>query len=358
MKQGSKRSIPLSKDAVQIIRGLIIGELITIVIIGGLWLWLRPRLVVDKDPVSSSKEATETVSVPATSTFKTVTDIPIGTFKYGGSTSFAPIRQLVDSQIQSFRPELRLRYIDPTNGSPGSVAGIRMLLNGELDFTQSSRPLTAEEYATAQRQGFTLEQRQVGIDGIAVVVNHALKVPGLTVDQLQQIYLGQITNWKHLGGPDLPITPFSENPKNADTVFLSGKRVLEKQALGSNVQYVYSTTEALRRISQTPGGLYYASAAGVVPQCMVKPLPLGMVPTQLIPPYREPLVPPNQCPQKRNQINTKVIKNGSYPMTTKLFVIIKRNKNREQRAGEAYTKLLLTNQGQKGIEQAGFVPLR
>ena len=174
MKQDSKRSIPLSKDAVQMIRGLIIGELLTIVIIGGLWLWLRPRLWVDKSPVSSSTEGANTASVPATSTFKTVTDTPIGTFKYGGSTAWAPIRQLVDSQIQGSRQELQLRYINPTNDSPGSKAGIQMLLNGELDFAQSSRTLTLEESAMAEQQGFTLEQRQVGIDGIAVVVNQAV----------------------------------------------------------------------------------------------------------------------------------------------------------------------------------------
>ncbi|ARV60987.1 phosphate ABC transporter substrate-binding protein [Nostocales cyanobacterium HT-58-2] len=358
MKQGSKGSVPLSKDALQIIRGLIIGELLTIVIIGGLWLWLRPRLVLDQGSVSSSTEGADTTSAPATSSFKTVTNIPFGTFKYGGSTAWAPIRQLVDSQIQSFRPELQLRYVDPTNNSPSSAVGIRMLLNGELDFTQSSRPLTDEEYAVAKQQGFTLEQRQVGIDGIAVVVNHALKVPGLTVDQLRQIYLGQITNWKQVGGPNLPITPFSQYPENADSVLLSGKQVLEKQALSSNVQYVYSVTEALRRVNQTPGGVYYASAAVVVPQCTVKPLPLGLVSTQLIPPYRESLVPPNQCPLKRNQINTEAIKNGSYPIITKLFVIIKRNQGQEQQAGEAYTRLLLTDQGQKAIEQAGFIPLR
>jgi phosphate transport system substrate-binding protein len=158
------------------------------------------------------------------------------------------MRQLVDSQIQGSRRELQLRYINPTNDSPGSKAGIQMLLNGELDFAQSSRSLTPEESAMAEQQGFTLEQRQVGIDGIAVVVNQALKVPGLTVKHLQQIYLGQITNWKQVGGPDLAIAPFSEYPENADTVLLSGKRVLE-QALISNVQYVYSTTEALRRLS-------------------------------------------------------------------------------------------------------------
>lgn len=357
MKQDTKRSIPLSKDAVQMIRGLIIGELLTIVIIGGLWLWLRPRLSVDKSPVSSSTEGANTPSVRRTPAFQTVTGIPIGTFKYGGSTAWAPIRQLVDSQIQGSRRELQLHYVNPTHGSPSSGEGIQMLLNGKLDFAQSSRPLTPEEYASAKQQGFTLEQRQVGIDGIAVVVNQALKVPGLTVKQLQQIYLGQITNWKQVGGPDLAIAPFSQYPDKADTVLLSDKRVLE-QALSSHVQYVYSTTEALRRISQTPGGVYYASAGVVVPECTVKPLPLGLVSTQLVPPYREPLVPRNQCPQKRNQINTELIKNTSYPMSTKLFVIIKHNQGREQQVGEAYSKLLLTEQGQKAIEQAGFIPVR
>ncbi|MFN6565924.1 PstS family phosphate ABC transporter substrate-binding protein [Dendronalium sp. ChiSLP03b] len=356
MTNDSRKSVPLSQDAVQMIRGLVIGELVTVAIIGGLWLWLRPRLQVDKEALSSSGQGTETVSFATSSSFKSITNVPTGSFNYGGSTAWAPIRQLIDSQIQFTRPELQLRYVNPTKDSPGSGSGIRMLLDGKLDFTGSSRPLTPEEEEIARQRGFTLEQRQVGIDSVAVVVNPALKVSGLTVDQLQQIYLGQITNWKQVGGPDLAIAPFSQNPEDADVLLVSGKRVLDKQALSSNVQYVYSTTEALRRVNQTPGGLYYASARGVVSQCMVKPLPLGLTSTQLVPPYRQPLVPPNECPQKRNQINTEAIKDGSYPITTKLFVIIKQNKGREQEVGEAYTRFLETEQGQKAIEQAGFVP--
>jgi phosphate transport system substrate-binding protein len=82
------------------------------------------------------------------------------------------------------------------------------------------------------------------------------------------------------------------------------------------------------------------------------------VSTQLISLYREPLIPSNQCLQKRNQVNTEVLKNGSYPITSKLFVIIKQNKGREEKVGEAYTRLLLTDQGKKAIEQAGFIPVR
>jgi phosphate transport system substrate-binding protein len=353
MKNTSKKSLPLSKDAQQMIRGLIFGELLTIVIIGGLWLWLRPRLWVNNGTFSSSGQDANTASSSANLNFQTVSDVPIGAFKYGGSTTWAPIRQLVDSYIQNTRPELQLQYVDPPNGSPGSGAGIKMLLDGKLDFAESSRPLTAEEYAIAKQRGFTLEQREIATDGVAVAVNQALNLPGLTVEQLQQIYLGQITNWKQVDGPDLPIIPLSQQPENADTVLFDKPL---KQALGSNVQYVYSTTEALRRVSKTPGAIYYGSARGVVPQCTVKALPLGRVSTQLISPYREPLIPSNQCPQKRNQVNTEVIKNGSYPITSKLFVIIKQNKGREEKVGEAYTRLLLTDQGKKAIAQAGFIP--
>ncbi|MBV9389450.1 MAG: substrate-binding domain-containing protein [Chroococcidiopsidaceae cyanobacterium CP_BM_ER_R8_30] len=356
MNNNTERRTPLSKDAILLIRGLIVGEVLSIAIIGGLWLWLRPRLQVG-NTVSSSSQISGTVSTPTHSTFKTVSSVPIGTFNYGGSTAWAPIRLVVDSQLQNARPELQLRYVNPTYGSAGSGAGIRMLLSGQLDFTQSSRPLTVEERAAARRQGFTLEQRQVGVDGIAVVVNPSLKVPGLTITQLQQIYLGQITNWNQVGGPNLPIVPLSQHPENADVELLPEQPGLQRQVPSANVRYVYSTTEALRRLSQTPGGIYYASAAAVVPQCYVKPLPLGLTSTRLIAPYHGSLVSPGQCPSKRNQLNTEVLKNGSYPLTTRLSVVIKQNKGREQQAGEAYARLLLTNQGQKEIEQAGFAPI-
>ncbi|MCC5669368.1 substrate-binding domain-containing protein [Nostoc sp. CHAB 5784] len=335
------------------LRGLIIGKVLTLMVIGGLLWWLlKPNLL--SRSVNSSNQNLNSPSSTG-STFQTVANVPNASFNYGGSTAWASIRQLVDAQIQSDRPELQLRYVNPVNGSPGSSSGIRMLLDGKLDFAQSSRPLTDEEQAMAKERGFSLEERQVGMDGIAVVVNPSLNVPGLTVDQLQQIYLGKITNWNQVGGPNLAITPLSQRPEDADTVIFPSNSNLKGQTLGSNVQYVYSTTEAVRQLRKTPGSVYYASARSVLPQCSVKALPLGSTSGQLIPPYREPLVSPEQCLGQRNQLNTQAIKDGSYPMIANLFVIIKQNKGREQQIGDAYSKLLLTDQGQKAIEQAGFV---
>ncbi|MFQ4143633.1 PstS family phosphate ABC transporter substrate-binding protein [Chlorogloeopsis sp. ULAP02] len=358
MDNTNRRKFVMNEEATLLLRGLIIGKVMTIVVIGGLlWWFLRPYTLVRKNAVSSSGQSSNPTLISG-STFNSVANVPVGSYNYGGSTAWAPIRQLVDSLIQSDRPELQLRYISPIEGSPGSNSGIRMLLNGQLDFAQLSRPLTEEEYTLAKQQGFTLEQRQVGIDGIAVAVNPSLQVPGLTVEQLQQIYLGQITNWKQVGGQDLPITPFSRNPENIDSVIFPTHTDVSKQQLGSNVQYISSTTEALRQVSKTPGGIYYGSARAIVPQCSVKPLPLGNTPTEFVPSYRQPLVTPEQCPRQRNQVNTEAIKNGSYPITTNLFVIIKQNNGKEEEAGEAYANLLLSDQGQQAIKQAGFAGVR
>lgn len=357
MSKTVQRSAPLSPDAIQMIRGLIIGKVMTLAVIGGLWLWLRPRTYEPSYAFSSSRELREASRTSTGSTFESVPNVPMDAFKYGGSTAWATIRQLVNSQIQHTRPEFQLVYVNPTAGSPGSGAGIRMLLEGKLDFTESSRPLTAQEQAQAEQQGLKIEQRQIAIDAIAVVVNPELQVPGLTVDQLQQIYQGKITNWQQVGGPNLAIVPLSQSPENADTLLFADKPA-DKQGLSSRVQYVYSTTEALRSIKTTPGSLYYASARGVVNQCNAKLLPLGLNSQQLVSLYRQPVVPLNQCPQQRNQPNIAVIQNGSYPLTSKLFVIIKQNQGREQQAGEAYAKLLLTDQGQNAIAQAGYVPIK
>ncbi|MFM7354496.1 MAG: phosphate ABC transporter substrate-binding protein, partial [Microcystis aeruginosa] len=62
--------------------------------------------------------------------------------------------------------------------------------------------------------------------------------------------------------------------------------------------------------------------------------------------------------QKRNQLNELAFQKGEYPITRRLFVIIKQNGQLDEQAGEAYANLLLTDQGQELIKKAGFVPLR
>lgn len=285
---------------------------------------------------------------------------PAGVFNYGGSTTWATVRGKIDPVIQNTHPGFQLRYVDPISGSPGSGAGIRMVLNNQLSFSQSSRPVNDEEYRQAQDRGFQLTAIPVAIDGIAIAVHPSLAIPGLTVDQLRAIYLGEINNWQSLGGPNLPIIPYSRDPEAGGTVTFFVNNVLNGQTFGPTVKIVTNTSLALRELDANLGGIYYASAPEVIPQCTVKALPIGKQAGQLVAPYQEPYVLPAECPARRNQLNAQAFQSGDYPITRRLFVVIKESESgqMDQQAGEAYAKLMLTREGQTLLQDAGFVSIR
>jgi phosphate transport system substrate-binding protein len=291
--------------------------------------------------------------------FLDVQNVPSGEFKYGGSTTWATIRPPVYAALQRSEPTFKLTYTDPLPGSnltPGSGAGIQMLIDGQLTFSLSSRSLKDSDLQKAKLKNVQLREIPVAIDGIAIVVNRNLPIKGLTLEQVKKIYAGKLTNWQEVGGSNLPITPYSRGKEGGTVDFF--KERLQLKTFGNNVEFVEDTTTALRRLSQNAGSVYYASAPEAVPQCTVKTLPIGETPDALVPPYEPPFVKATDCPLKRNVVNVDAFHTGRYPITRKLFVIVNNNGQAEQQAGEAYANLLLTNEGQELIEKSGFVRIR
>ncbi|MGL5881120.1 MAG: phosphate ABC transporter substrate-binding protein, partial [Xenococcaceae cyanobacterium] len=62
--------------------------------------------------------------------------------------------------------------------------------------------------------------------------------------------------------------------------------------------------------------------------------------------------------QRKNVANTTAFANGTYPLTRRLYIIVKRDGSVDERAGIAYTNLVFSEEGQQLVEQAGFAPLR
>jgi len=313
----------------------------------GAWLWQK----------HSTPEAT-TVSFSQQPTFQAIENVPVGTFRYGGSPIWAPIRLLVDTTIQSERREFQLQYVASGQNYDNSDTAIQMLLAGRIHVAQSARPVQEQEYRLAEQKGFQLLQIPVAIDGLTVAVHPELPIQGLSIKQLRAIYSGQINNWQQVGGPDLKISLFSQPLNTNSTVNLLTKSVLRPQTFASKTNFVPTTTRALQEVAQNPGGIYYASIAEIMAQCTVKPLPIGHQADQLIQPYQDPLISPEQCPDQRNAVNTVGFQAGQYPLTRYLYVIIKKNNQTAEQVGQAYAQFLLTTQGQALISKAGIVPLR
>jgi serine/threonine protein kinase len=314
--------------------------------------------------------------------FAAVKNVPEGTFKFGGSTTWATTRQLqssIDAAIKGAYPQFDLVYTDANspdfksvkNGKcdskPGSNAGICWLLEGDLDFAQSSISLEKSAYKNDDRikTKHQLKQDAVAYDALSIVVNPKLNLTGLTIDQLRDIYTGSITNWRQVGGPNLPIVAFARPESTGGTVSSFYDLVLkqnDKQQFRDDKwqpQFVGSTTEGLQKVSKNLGGIYYGAAKEVIiDSCNTKPLAIGKTPDNLVKPYRDPLQSPAACRNgQRNQLNTVAIKSQSYPLTRQLYVIIKTTNLSSQQAGEAYANLLKTQQGQQLLEKAGFVSI-
>lgn len=133
-----------------------------------------------------ASSAAESVSSSAETAAGTLS----GNVATGGSTSMKNVIAALTEGFAEVEPGVTVSY-DPT----GSGAGITGATDKTLDIGLSSRALKDDEKND-------VDGTIVALDGIAIVVNKASKVADLTVDQLKQMFTGEITNWKDVGGDD------------------------------------------------------------------------------------------------------------------------------------------------------------
>ena len=134
--------------------------------------------------------ASSSASTAASSTASSAAAALSGNIATGGSTSMKNVIAALTEGFAEVEPGVTVSY-DPT----GSGAGITGATDKTLDIGLSSRALKDDEKAD-------VEGTTIALDGIAIIVNNASKVEDLTVDQLKQMFTGEITNWSEVGGDD------------------------------------------------------------------------------------------------------------------------------------------------------------
>ena len=139
---------------------------------------------------SASSAAASSTSAAAGSTASSAAAALSGNVATGGSTSMKNVIAALTEGFAEVEPGVTVSY-DPT----GSGAGITGATDKTLDIGLSSRALKDDEKAD-------VDGTTIALDGIAIIVNNASKVENLTVDQLKQMFTGEITNWSEVGGDD------------------------------------------------------------------------------------------------------------------------------------------------------------
>ena len=109
---------------------------------------------------------------------------PKGDLLISGSTSVTPLMEKLVEEYEVKNPNLNINI-----QSNGSSAGLTDVKNGAADLAMSSRNLKDSE---------KLETQEMAIDGIAVVVNKENKLENITVENLAQVYMGNVKEWTEL----------------------------------------------------------------------------------------------------------------------------------------------------------------
>ena len=172
-----------------------------------------------------------------------------GNVATGGSTSMKNVIAALTEGFAEVEPGVTVSY-DPT----GSGAGITGAADKTLDIGLSSRALKDDEKAD-------VEGTTIALDGIAIIVNNASKVEDLTVDQLKQMFTGEITNWSEVGGDDGEIVLIG---REAGSGTRDGfESIVEVKDSCKYAQELTATGAVISAVEANPLAIGYASLSAV-----------------------------------------------------------------------------------------------
>lgn len=190
-----------------------------------------------------------------------------------GSTSVQPLAEELAKAFKANNPNVT---IDIQGG--GSGVGIKSANDGVVDIGMSSRELKTEEK--------NLKEFKIAIDGIAVIVNPANTVANLTMEQIQKIYTGEITDWSQIGGKAGKITVVTrEEGSGTRGAFIeltgvqmkNGDKNVDKTVATAITQG--STGAVMTTVASDPNAIGYASFGATEESTNVKMISVNDVQT-------------------------------------------------------------------------------
>jgi len=342
---------------------LLLGTSALLLVLGVIGqLWSRREVPASVAPQACCLD--EVGAVPAGE--YTYTGIVQGTWSYVlAQENLGPQGAPLESLLQSAQPQFILNY-QPTDRGETAIAAI---LAGEADFAILAQ---TADWELPSEIGATT----IAFDGLAVIVpfSYAERQQGLpqslngrlALDDLTDIYLGQIETWRELSRTRLPIKRYA--PANLEALQIFEQKVLQPVSLDrlSNVT-VEPTLAMLRSILQDfetrqLGSIGFAPMSQVYGQCSVYPLalreesrryvqPLVFTPATAITPAT------NLCDRKGAYFpEPEVFQTGTYPLAYEIVVVYPQDNSRVP-VGQKFAELMQTVEGQQLIREAGLVPV-
>jgi len=211
----------------------------------------------------------------------------------------------------------------------GSGTGIAALVNGTVDFANSSREIKDEETTAIEGAGGTVIETSVAIDAIAVAVNPSNGVEDLTIDQLGQIFRGEVTNWKEVGGADKAIVILSRDSSSGTYEYFKEAVVGKDLEFAQSAKLLPSNQAIVDEVATNDGGIGYIGLGYV--SSKVKVVAVDGV-----------------------KASVETATDGSYGISRYLYMYSNGEPNDVM---AAYLAWILGDEGQQLVADEGFVPI-
>ena len=234
-----------------------------------------------------------------------------------GSTSVGPLAEKLAMKYQEENDvKIEVNQI-------GSSAGITNAINGVSQIGMSSRDLKQEE------KDSNLQELIIAYDGIVVVAHPSNPVKDLTMEQVKQIFTGEVTNWKEVGGEDMEIVVVSREDG-------SGSRDAFQEIVG------YESGQLIKNAIVASGN------GNIKTTVAMNKHAIGFISFEYI--------DESISPMAINGVQAKAenVLAGTYELSRPFLFV---HKEDVPEAAKQFMEFILTPEGQKVVESAGAIPL-
>ncbi len=211
----------------------------------------------------------------------------------------------------------------------GTGYGVAALLAGLSDIAATSRVLTTNELELARTRNINCNDYIIGSYSVAVVVHAGNNIGNLTRDQVRDVFLGVIDNWKQVGGPDAPIHLYIRDPISGTHLGFR-ELAMENKPYGASMKPFTSYAAIVQAVGNDASGIGYCSI-----ELSTKPNVKGVSIGGIAP-------------------TAATVNQGQYPYARVLHLFT--DKEKEPPAAHDFIQFVQSSNGQKLLNQMGFIP--
>jgi len=247
-----------------------------------------------------------------------------GEIVINGSTTVLPIMQKVAEAYMAANPSATLSV-----SGGGSGNGIKALIDGTTNICMASRQMKDKEIDLAKEKGVAPKEISIAMDALLPVVHPSSKVKDLSIEQLKDIFMGKITNWKEVGGADGAIVVISRDTSSG-TYETWEEKVMHKEKVFPAALLQASNGAVVQAVSKNKNAIGYIGI-GYLDKSLKALSVNGIMGT------------------------AETALSGKYPIARHLYLYT--NGEPAGEVGSIVKYVLDPAKGQKAVAEVGYVPL-